>query len=825
MQRRFELADQKTLARRLGGAALLIAVLAATSPAGAQNLADDPRVLRLNGYFNNPISPATFRALSGVGDLAPREDYTPRPRFNPKTNADDALMMRMFPGAEIQDYLGLNIGDCRPEYAARTLKARVARLGEGHPYVAQWVAVQSAVFQACRRQPSPAAPNAPPTLAPVPPPLKLTPALARLQADDRAYQLAALTFYRGDRRAARRAFQRIAASSSPHAPSAAYTAAAIGAGTMPKPWDTPEPLVSSARSVAEIKALIADPRYVEARPELHALLGWHGATRADMTSRRAQVADVLDALETPLSQLNADPRARDRYTLAARDIGALHLFDGEPDWWLTGQVSEAYTASRAMMEAARTRPIAAWVLLTDPHSYQSNWFATEHVPASAWARERAYLATRGANAADAQAWSRMRTALAADYDAQGWRVVEDEEALALKGQDQALAELAFDLYHTTRRALGGSHADPKAFDAAVDHLRAFPLKRAYVFQRARHDGLAYLMATGRLGEARRWRDALFPSLADPQRDDNWDFDDTFLLQVLAEDEDHYVRALSYLPADTLDNSLSIAALRRLAARPDAPAPLRARFSRVAWTRTYAQGLTVDAALNRQMRALNPGLTRTWASPADKPVKPGDRRALLDVLRSPGLNILMVDDSRGPAQDDDKTSGLTILDLYNHNDANWWCAWKPGRHARALNVELFRQLFGNSEELDGDNTRRMREQARPLLDSSFAFRNQDPAEIARLAAIPCAPKLLSERALAWNNQLPLFHPWRGRDEALARAVQSTRYGCNIDGSHAVYSKAAWTALHVRFPFSAWTARTRYWFGCSLGGKDCPAVRDD
>jgi hypothetical protein len=815
MRQGFELSDRRAVGRRLGGAALLIAGLGLASVAGAQ-VTEDPRVSSLNGYFYNPMSPATFRALSGQGDPGlPRYDYTPPHVFDPKADADDALMARMFPDAEVDRYSGLNTGDCRPEYAARTLKARVARLGESHAYVAQWIAVQSAVFQACRRQSPPVAANAPPAPAPLPPPLKLEPALAKLQAEDRAYQLASLAFYRDDRVAARRAFQAIAASRSPHAASAAYMVAAIGAGTMAKPWDTPEPLVSSARSIAEIKALLADPRYAQVRPELHALMGWHGATRADLRSRRAQVADVLDALETPSSRLAADPRARQRYGLAADDIGSLQGFNDHPDWWLTNGPPAAYTASRAMMEAARAHPLAAWVLFPAPHSYQSNWFTDEHAPASAWARERAYLKTRKAEAADAEAWSRLRTALAADYDPNAWRLVENEQVLALKGHDQALAELAFDLYHTTRRALGASHADPKAFDAAVAHLRAFPLKRAEVFQRARHDGLAYLMATGRLTEARRWRDVLFPPLADPLlaypgRDDDWAYSDAFLLQALAEDADHYVRALSGNPAHTLDNNLSVAALRRLAARSDLPAPLRAQFSRVAWARTYAQGLTIDAALNRQMRALNPGLTRAWASPADKPVKPDDRRALLDVLRSPGLNIVIVSDSRAPAQDDDKDAGLTKLDLYHHNDANWWCAWEPDRHARAVNRELFSQLFGNSEDLDDDKTRRLREQARPLLASSFAFRSQDAAETGRLAAIPCAPKLLSERALAWNDQLPLFSPWRGRDEALARAVQSTRYGCNSEGSHAVYSKADWIALHVRFPFSVWTARTKYWF---------------
>ncbi|HEY3949780.1 hypothetical protein [Phenylobacterium sp.] len=818
--------------RAAGGLlALLGAIggLAGATPALAQGADAKPPTIedRLSAYFNAPNTPETYRALTGQGDPHIASASPTTWSFVARDNLDAPLLQRLLPAGG-SDYF-VDLGDCRVDYALETLKARIATLGEDHPYVRRWIEVQRAVFQACgaRRE------RASPAVTALPPPLAITDSsLARLQADDRAYQAAALSFYRGDRAGALAAFQRIAGGSSPHRLIARYMVAAIHAGSGPDRYGQSEPMVPPAQSIAELQAMLADPALKPIHPMVQTLLGWVGATVADAVTRKAQVAATLAALEAPAGQLADDPQARRRYALARDDIDHLHSFgsDRDPAWWLGAGPPEDFTASRAMMEQARTDPLAAWVLVPRPYDQDRPWAPFSEGGAAGWWPLETYIQKAAAAGGPAAvAWLHLRRAFDREYDAKLWDTVQAEETAAAAGEEPAIAALAFDFYHQVRLALGGwrtPRAQPDArFQAALAAMTAFPFKGGAPYRAARHDGLQFLMTAGRLADARAWRDALYPT-----DQTSWTLppDDATLLQILAEDQAHFALALAS-PSDlSLQNNLSIATLDRLSADPAVPRTLRARFARVAWSRTYALGRTVDAALDRRMRELNPGLVANWSSRPGRPVRPDDRRVLLDVLRSPGLNILIVDNDRDtePTGADDQNPGLTRIDLYNHDDDNWWCAWKTGHNARALQQDLKSVFFGweSLSLADGSQAYDLHDGLRPALAASFAFRSQDPAEQLALTAIPCAPKLLSERTLDWVRHTAFFRSRDGQAEALALAVKTTHYGCYSDGPHGAYSKAAWTELHTRFPDTDWARRTRYWFDCPLGGKDCPAVSD-
>jgi len=159
------------------------------------------------------------------------------------------LMSRLFPSFVAGSYF--NPDRCRPDYALQTLQARIAQLGADHPYVARWVEVQRAVFAACGAGEGAAA-ELPQALA------IDDSALARLQADDRAYQTASVAFYRGDRQSALAAFRKIAHSASPHRATAVYMVAAIRAGSDGSgQFDSGDkPLVDEAQSIAEVRAIL-----------------------------------------------------------------------------------------------------------------------------------------------------------------------------------------------------------------------------------------------------------------------------------------------------------------------------------------------------------------------------------------------------------------------------------------------------------------------------------------------------------------------------------------------------------------------------------------
>ncbi len=813
--------------------AILLAPLAAALMLAAQAAAQSaptpvdpsPTAQRLDDYFEHPNGSETFRALTGRGD--PRIEAKYRDTWvDPKADADKALRVRLFPAAKGQDYF--NTDECRIDYPIAILRARIANLGDNHPYVLHWIALQQSVFAGCLYGASaPAVPDLPKPLA------TRDKSLARLQSQDRAYQLASLAFYRGDIPGALAAFARIARSASPHRAAAIYMVAAIRAGTHTRYAPNAQPLVSSAESVKEVEAILADPRLASIHPITRELLGWIGATASDEVARTAQVRATLADLEAPAAELAADTQAQTRYALARTDIDRLHYASlrQDPSWWLQGGPPPDYTASRAMMVAATTDPMAAWLLFPASYAQGHPWALFDQEPPRGWRPLATYAQTAATKGDDpvSFAWTRVAHAISTTYDPTLWAGVEAEQAKARAGDEASLAALSFDVYHQVRLALSGATPpDPAGLDAAIAHLSAFPFKDSEVYVAARHDGLQYLMTVGRIAEARRWRDEV---AAPPNVSSTNQYDDAGLLQILAEDEPHLVAALTTTSAGdalAIQNNLSIGELTRLARRSDTPEVLRAKFARVAWARTYALGRPVDPGLDKLMRDLNPLMTKGWTSRPGQTVRPADRRALLDVLGSPGVNILIVDtdrDTEPPADSAgayDQNPGVGGIDLYNHDDDNWWCSWKRGRNAADLSGLLQTTFFGSDlSTVSGDAAYDLRDRLRPVLAASFAFRSQDAAEVVALAGIDCAPKLLSGRVLDWVGHPGLFETRDGQAEALALAVKTTHYGCHSDGPHGVYSKAAWTLLHQRFGSTPWAIATKYWFNCPLGGATCPA----
>ena len=518
------------------GVALAGAALAMLSAAAAFAQPPPPTVERLTYYFDNPSAPETFRALTGQGD--PRID--PEPLWLENFDIDQSAARKDLIARLLPDGTKPWESNCRPDYAVQTLQARIDRLGVEHPYVRRWIEVQRAVFSACDGQKDAVATALPQLLA------LDDPALARLQADDRAYQAASLSFYRDDRDAALAAFRKIAHGASPHRPIALYMVAAIRAGSIGKEWPTQaKPMVPTDDSIKEIKAILADPSLAAVHPIAQELLGWVGASVADAASRRAQVLATLAALEAPSTRLAGDPQTRRAYALARADIDQLHGWDfaKSAGTWLTVPPDPDFTASQALMDAAKTDPLAAWVL-SPPFNLQGHPWTLGPGAAPGQPAFEAYAdAAAGGSGETAFAWRHISLAVGARYDPALWSTVESDEAGAGQGDQRAMAALSFDFYHQVRLALASG--DAGGFALALDHMKAFPFRDATPYVAARHDGLQYLMSVGRIAEARRWRDAAPPvgdNAADGAR-----YTDGSMIELLAEDEPHFVDALVATP--------------------------------------------------------------------------------------------------------------------------------------------------------------------------------------------------------------------------------------------------------------------------------------
>ena len=90
--------------------------------------------------------------------------------------------------------------------------------------------------------------------------------------------------------------------------------------------------------------------------------------------------------------------------------------------------------------------------------------------------------------------------------------------------------------------------------------------------------------------------------------------------------------------------------------------------------------------------------------------------------------------------------------------------------------------------------------------SDAERRAAADEVARLGAEPPAASWFTREALAFARENPKDPR---APEFLARAVRATREGC-ADGETRALSKAAFEALHRRYPKSTWAKETKYWF---------------
>jgi hypothetical protein len=823
--------------KNLVSAALVWAAFATASHAQAPagELTPDQRAAaRMDRYFTDPTGVGTYRALSGLGD--PNAD-----RFYDDDSVDPDLIpfyVELAPQSTAVDWRHGRShwsyranSTCRLDYGAETLRARVRGLGAEHPYIQQWLAVQRTVYWPCMHPTRSAWRRVDPEVdGPAPralPPAMATndPALVQLQLQDRAYQEAAFAFYRGDQAAALAGFERAGADpTSPHRPIARYMTAAIHAGSRGDDdnW-RPTQIVSETQLIDEIEVILRDRSLASVHFLTQRLLGWVRASADTEGYARVYTREMLAALHTPIETLRADPEAKRRYDAALADLEYIAPSFDDPAWFLNAGPPDGYHVSRALMNAARRDHLAAWALAPASPLRDGDGNA-------AWA-----LYTPGASYAlsDEQSWNTLLTfsvrlqregdaawgiaarGFARNAGTGGCDFVEALSARARANDEQAAAQLGFDFYDWLRANLAESGRD--GFDQAVTCMTAFPFQQSRVWRGLAQDGLRYLMSCGRIDEARRWRDAVASGLDRAPRE---------LLILLAEDEDHLAALMRdendlayYGEATRFLNRLSNAALWRLAERSDVAHRWRALLARVAWTRLYALDRPIGADQDALMRDLNPELTANWTSLRGE--GNDDFRLLLDVMASPGLNILITPHNRSPEVRYYEGPGLSAIDTFQHSDNNWWCRFELQRHEASAEQALMANFMGSPTAFAASHeTLALRNQLSTLERASFVLSQQDRHEQEALAQIDCAPKMFSERALAWAAQRGAADSRDQVAEALALAVRSTRWGCQRDGGHGRYSRRAFDVLQRDFSGTIAARRTRNWFDCEHFSGGCP-----
>ena len=188
-----------------------------------------------------------------------------------------------------------------------------------------------------------------------------------------------------------------------------------------------------------------------------------------------------------------------------------------------------------------------------------------------------------------------------------------------------------------------------------------------------------------------------------------------------------------------------------------------------WKRAQVSSLLPDHVRQELARVI---FVRTLLL-SDAP--PFDR--VFTLLHSPGMQ-LFVDSGFGR-----DTKEIAKIDNYRDN---WWCAANdPG------------SLYHDQPE---------RPAVAPPPFLSAADVKQAADETAKFEAAGGAPDWLGTQTLAFAEK----NPEDARvPEALYLVVRATRYGCTDDKTSDV-SKRAFDVLHGRYPASAWTKMTPYWF---------------
>ncbi len=157
-----------------------------------------------------------------------------------------------------------------------------------------------------------------------------------------------------------------------------------------------------------------------------------------------------------------------------------------------------------------------------------------------------------------------------------------------------------------------------------------------------------------------------------------------------------------------------------------------------------------------------------------------------------------------------------IDTYNHNDNNWWCRFDGDMFAKrifnAAKITPARSSIISESDVREEFDRYLDSQ-RALLDAHPYHQVEDDGEIEALEAAPSGPEYLSSFINQWERNASPAQTEDDRNRRAAnlhRAVRTTRYGCNRNGSHATYSRESFKLIHTRYEDTPWAKATPYWF---------------
>jgi hypothetical protein len=232
-----------------------------------------------------------------------------------------------------------------------------------------------------------------------------------------------------------------------------------------------------------------------------------------------------------------------------------------------------------------------------------------------------------------------------------------------------------------------------------------------------------------------------------------------------------------------NEKMPLSVLREAALNPQIPEHLKKFLVSAVWTRAFLLG---NDAIEREFAPLMSRYAKEYSPLVSKyqsAANPTEREAaaLLVILNYPTIQPYV------PVGFGRDSSMPTAIDSIR---GNWWCA--------------------EDEDSKDDSSYNHYDFNYPKSYPNFltAQQNADAVrEHKQIINSGNSATFLARRAVEFAKRNP-NQPQT--PEILHLAVRSTRYGCT-DANTLKLSKEAFTILHKRYPKSAWTAKTPYWFG--------------
>jgi hypothetical protein len=547
---------------------------------------------------------------------------------------------------------------------------------------------------------------------------------------------------------------------------------------------------------------------------------------------------TVNVLSLPGAEINKSEKLKTAYARALYDIEYAGITRKRDDWWLDGTLPENPTISKAVLDASRKHPMALWMMAGQsgnnpftvaPWSMIGKTWETRMTslvdrslairPSGAGITGIALdtlsvLKADGSDASRAALWSKAKSAMTAA-----------ETSCGNAPETAAVGQI---LLHAVRvSALAGQ------FDEIYKNLEALPIKSSKTYTDIILPKLMqFLLADGHAEEGRSMRDqlltpAFFASF--PADEAEWKKQPfAVFMAYVAEDEAKWQQSLELSNAKLglpLLNFLPVKKLWDLSENQTFSASQKALLTRAAWTRSYALGKSRTDSETELLLNTNPELKAAFAKTAQEfPKLSLQRQRLLTILRNPRFGILVNSNSYGQATEITSES-FAALDQYDHNDKNWWCPLETDRQLLMLNEDY--DYASGIAEIDGYYASNLKSVLDPALVARANAKRQallsnhpltkliDWKEVEALSAMSSAPKQLTTAAIKWAKESKGDD---GAPEALALAVQATRYGCNWHGRHGAYSKTAQELLKAKFTKTSWATQTPYWFDCTRRGWD-------